>query len=270
MNSPGADCGATCGAGDVGVGATGPELIGAIPPELENIFVNSPGAECGATCGVGGVGVGEAGEVVAAAAAGSGAALPPMELNMRVNEPGPDLAGAPAPALGTWETVEIPDVGSFGGFSIATGLKTCATSSVRPMLAPGAALGPALPLAPGIVSACSMRVNSPGPDCAGAAGVSAAAIGDGGVGVGVIGVLEICAATGCGVAAATAFDVSGSSGCFSGVAWPRSEANRSSSARGAAGTCPKTPVALEGCSVLGESDGSNGFLGTSMRGHLAW
>ena len=107
VNSPGADCGATRGDGGVGVGDTGPAFIGAIPPELENILVNSPGADCAGAPGLdsetweGGVGVGAIG-VLMGGAAGSGEPLPPIELNICVNEPGPDdPEGAPGPAFGT-------------------------------------------------------------------------------------------------------------------------------------------------------------------------
>jgi hypothetical protein len=272
VNSPGPDGGADLSAaanetweGGVGVGDTGPGLMGDIPPELENILVNSPGPDGGATCGVGEAGAGAIG-VLQAGGAGSGEALPPTELNIRVNAPGPDdPAVAADPAFGSGDAVEIPTVGSFGGFSMATGLKTRATSSVRPVpdVALEPALEPALPLAPGIVSACSMRVNSPG--------LREASGCTGGVGVGAMGVLATVAA-GCGAAAASGFgEAAGgsASGAF-GVACPSSDASRSSSARGEAATCPKTPVALDGWSVLGESEESNGFLGASMRGHLAW
>jgi hypothetical protein len=244
--------------------------------------VNSPGPDCGVgapatDCDAGAPGLdSETWEgcaengVLPAGAPGCVPPLPPIELNICVNAPGPELAGVPDPDCGagapgldseTWETVETPTVGSFGGFSMATGLKTRATSSVRPV--PDGVLDPALPLAPGTVSACSMRVNSPGPDCVGAPGLDSETW-EGGVGAGAIGALEIGAAAGCGAAAGGA-----ASGAF-GVACPRSDASKSSSARGAAGTCPKTPVALEGWLVLFESVGSNGFLGASMRGHLAW
>ena len=203
--------------------------------------VNSPGADCGATCGAGGTGVGDTGVLLAAASLG---ALALIELNICVNEPGDELAGAPGPAFGVSAggappaIVGMPTVGSFGGFSIATGLKTRATSSVRPVL--DAALGTALelPLAPGMVSACSMRVNSPGlregSGCAGGAAT---------------GSFTGSTATGAGGAAATLGAGGAASGAF-GVACPNSDASKSSSARGAADTWPKTPVALDGWSVL--------------------
>jgi hypothetical protein len=46
VNAPGSDWLATCGVGGVGDGDTGPDVIGAIPPPLENMRVNSPGADC--------------------------------------------------------------------------------------------------------------------------------------------------------------------------------------------------------------------------------
>lgn len=232
--------------------------------------MNSPGpdfgAGCGATCGVGGVGDGDIGVLAAA----RGSFGPPIELNICVNAPGPDdpagawETAAPSAGANPLPAVEIPTVGSFGCFSIATGLKTRATSSVRPVPAGLDGLDPALPLCPGTVSACSMRVNSPGlragSGWGGGAGTGSftgwdatgAADGAGGAGN-----------AGCGGTAGGA-----ASGAF-GVACPSSDASKSSSARGAEDTCPKTPVALDGCSVLGESDGSNGFLGASITGHLA-
>lgn len=179
VNSPGPDrAGApdlgsvNCEGGGAGVGVTGPELPGTFDPWLENMRVNSPGAAPEAA--------GVTGDALVAAALGEEAggaclgALGPIELNICVNAPGPDDpagAGAPGPEFGTWETgapsvfgavpaVGIPTVGSTGDLSIATGVKTRFTSSVRPVLGAGLALEPA-PL-PGMISACSMRVNSPG------------------------------------------------------------------------------------------------------------
>jgi hypothetical protein len=229
--------------------------------------VNSPGpdggADCGATWGVGGVGDGDTGVLASA----RGSFGPPIELNILVNAPGTEPAGAPGPALETWEAVDIPTVGSFGGFSIATGLKTRATSFVRPV--PPAeldGLDPALPLAPGIVSACSMRVNSPGlREGSGGAGGAAAGSFTGSGGSGATACIGGAVNAGCGGAVGAGGAASGALG----VVCPSSDASKSSSARGAEDTCPKTPVALDGCSVFCESVGSNGFLGASMHGHLA-
>ncbi|HEV2325751.1 MAG TPA: hypothetical protein VGS10_17505 [Terracidiphilus sp.] len=233
VNSPGPDFGATWGAGGgVGEGETGPELIGAPAPGVENIRVNSPGADCDATCGAGGAGAGETG-VLAGASLGAFAFI---ELNIRVKAPGPALSvfPAPLPAMGT------PTVGSMFGFSMATGLKTRATSSVFPE--GGAALFAAPASVPGVVSACSMRVKSPGPrevsGCAGGAATGSFAGSD---------------ATGphaCGGAWAAAGG-GGAAGSFSGAFFccapcPSSDASKSSSARGGAATCPKIPVALDG------------------------
>ncbi|HEV2136457.1 MAG TPA: hypothetical protein VGR47_19695 [Terracidiphilus sp.] len=173
VNSPGADDGLALGGGGVGAGEPGAP----IPCVAWNIFVNSPGPDfCAgapgpafanwdggtATCGVGGVGEGETGVLASA----RGSFGPPIELNIFVNAPGADDPACPAPSgvANPLPAVDIPTVGSLGCFSIATGLKTRATSFVRPVppawLADG--LEPAPPLAPGIVNACSMRVNSPG------------------------------------------------------------------------------------------------------------
>ena len=238
VNSPGPDCGATCGAGGAGAGETGPELIGAFAPGVENIRVNSPGADCDATCGVGGVGAGETGPLDAggAAAAGSLGALAFIELNMRVNALGPALSFFPAPL----PAVGIPAVGSMFGFSMATGLKTRATSSVFPE--GGAAVLPAAASVPGVVSACSMRVKSPGPrEASGGAGGAATGsfTGSGATGPHACGGAP--AAAGCGGAAG-----SFTGAFFSGAPCPSSDASKSSSARGDAATVPKIPVALDG------------------------
>ena len=291
VNSPGPDCGATVCDGGAGAGLTGPELVGAAAPWLENVRVNSPGPDCAPGAPnlsdaadetwEGGAGAGET--RLFAAGEDSLDALPPIELNMRVNAPGPDCsAGAPGfsdAADENWEgsagetglpAVEIPTVASFGGFSIVTGLNTRATSFARPLSdvsgAPDAldpAFDPALPPAPGIVSACSMRVNSPG---LGDASAPAAGIGAGSfTGSAAMGAAGDVGTASLGSSAFSAF--------VSGIACPSNEASKSSSARGAACTCPKTPVALDGRSVPGEPGGSKGFwggfLGASMRSHLA-
>lgn len=221
--------------------------------------MNSLGPDCAAGAPAldsetweGGAGAGETGLLAAGVGAATDPldALAPIELNIRVNAPGAaDPAGAPLSVFDippgatgldseTWEgvAVEIPTVCSSGGFSIATGLNTRATSFVRPVSgALGAAFDPALAPAPGIVSACSMRVNSPGlRDASGSAAGSGAGSFTGSAPTET----EGAATAGLGSSASAAF--------FSGVACPSNEASKSSSARGAAGTCPKTPVALDG------------------------
>jgi hypothetical protein len=56
---PGEDCHAACGEG--GCDDTGPDVLGAIPPGLENIRVNSPGAALGLALVGGGASAGEVG-----------------------------------------------------------------------------------------------------------------------------------------------------------------------------------------------------------------
>jgi len=243
VNALGSDCVA-------GVGVT-VDGTGALDTGLENIFVNSPGADFGAAGeGSAATGAVDDGALVDGACGEDASGFE----NIRVNSPGADCAGCPgldserleggacAGETGLLSGAEFSVAGRSRGFSIATGLKTRATSFVRPSLGTPGAFGTAFdpaapPLVSGVVSACSMRVNSPalrdasGPP-AGAASFTASCAG------GNVGCVGDATTAGSGGSAASTF--------FSGAACLSSEASKSSSARGAARTCPKTPVALDG------------------------
>jgi len=97
------------------------------PWPARNVRVNSPGPELAGAAGD------RAGTGGAFGSADGGALI---ELNMRVNSPGPGpgwpAAAFSAPEDGVADFAMTAAVSVFRGFSIATGLKTRATSSVRP------------------------------------------------------------------------------------------------------------------------------------------
>jgi hypothetical protein len=178
-------------------------------------------------------------------------------------------------------------------FSIGTGLKTLASSSLG--RAGGAAIGS------GVLSACSMRVNSPCPDAAGGGAGAAGGVGSrtgsalneapnelGGAGAG--------GADGNGTGSAPKMDGGAGAGAGAGAVGggaiaagscgfiPRAASRSSSSCVGELGTLPKIPVALEaglegdpppGSSDWGDWGGPKRSLIGSMRAHhlrenIAW
>lgn len=254
--------------GETGLCAATGLAAPAPPPDscpLRNIRVNSPGpvdAAAGGAALCNGAG-GALGFCAAGIDPCPDDALGPIELNIRVNAPGsPEPAGAAISAGGAPPaSAAVSPVGVFGGFSIATGLKTRATWSVFPVL--GAAPEPVS----GVVRAFSIRVNSPG-ELVSAGGAGAAA----GCCAASTGAEAGIAGEETGAAEGASCFTSGSS--FAGEPCCSSDASRSSSARGADCTCPKIPVALDGCPALDGSEGSKGFvggfLGASIGHHLAW
>jgi hypothetical protein len=193
-----------------------------------------------------------------------------MARNICVKLPGslPALAGGGAGAGGTMGVgsgrFSGVTAGKAGGvcpeaaiFSIGTGVKTLASSSLGRTA--GALAGS------GVLSACSMRVNSPGPAGVGAgavgiatgsapkevggAGTGACDAGENGTGwapsdVGGAGAGETGGVGGGGGAAAAG----------SGAFLPSAASRSSSSREGVLGTVPKIPVALEADPPPGGSD----------------
>jgi hypothetical protein len=231
-------------AGALGAGCAG--ALGAASGAFiaRNIAVKLPGSlPPGAAAGADDAGAKDAGAGGAGAnGAGAGGAC---------------FSGATAGnAGGVWPEAAI--------FSIGTGLKTLANSSLG--RAGGAAIGS------GVLSACSMRVNSPCPDAAGG-GAGAGAAGALGNGTGSAPNMDgdAAAVEGAAGAAAGGATAAGSCGFF-----PRAASRSSSSCVGEFGTLPKIPVALEaglegdpppGSSDWGDWGGLKRSLIGSMRVH---
>jgi hypothetical protein len=284
VNSPGPCAAAGAGGAGAGAGADAEKILGAgaLGVGAEKMLgAGAAGAGCGGALGVASgafiarnIAVKLPGSLPpgAGAAGGAGAAA-------GTNGAGADEVGAGANGAGASGAASTrfsgATAGNAGGvwpeaaiFSIGTGLNTLASSSLG--RAGGAAIGS------GVLSACSMRVNSPcGAGAAGGAGTrtGSAPIEVGGAGCAdgngtgsapkMEGGAEACAGGGCGGGAAAA----GSCGFF-----PKAASISSSSCVGELGTLPKIPVALDGDPPPGSSDwgdlgGAKRSLIGSMRVH---
>jgi type IV secretion system protein TrbL len=279
--APGVGAEKMLGAGALGAACAGALGVASGAFIARNIAVKLPGSLAPGAAAAGGAGA-------ARGANGAGA-----------DETGPGAKEVGASGAGSTR-FSGATAGNAGGvcpeaaiLSIGTGLKTLASSSLG--RAGGAAIGS------GVLSACSMRVNSPCPEAAGGGAGAAAGVGSrtgsapnkapgelGGTGAGA-GVADGngtgsapkmdggAGATGAGAAGAVGGGATAAGSC--GLI-PRAASRSSSSCVGELGTLPKIPVALEGDPPPGSSDwgdwgGPKRSLIGSMRVHhlrenIAW
>jgi hypothetical protein len=291
VNSPGPCAAAGAGGAGAGAGADAEKILGAgaLGVGAEKMLgAGAAGAGCGGALGVASgafiarnIAVKLPGSLPpgAGAAGGAGAAA-------GTNGAGADEVGAGANGAGASGAASTrfsgATAGNAGGvwpeaaiFSIGTGLNTLASSSLG--RAGGAAIGS------GVLSACSIRVNSPcgaGAGAAGGAGIRTGSapneVGGAGAGTGA----GVVGAIGNGTGSAANMDgdagTAAAAGCGGGAAavgpcgfFPRAASRSSSSCVGELGTLPKIPVALEGDPPPGSSDcGDCGGLKRSLIGSM--